>query len=201
MKALHRGDLFCWSSFDEVRNVDFNGYAWIRPEGNVLVDPMPMSPHDLAHLRSMGGAAWIVITNVDHVRDAQALVSEFGARLAGPVKERDSIGLQCDRWLSDGEELVPGLRAIELEGSKTLGELALHLSPETLITGDLVRAHQGGSLMLLPDAKLRDKGRAIASVERLAAIEGIEAVLVGDGWPAFRDGGKLLRDLVRAARS
>src|SRR5207344_646386 len=50
MKSLHRADLFGWSRFDEKRNVDFCSVAWIRPVGNVLIDPLPMTEHDRAHL-------------------------------------------------------------------------------------------------------------------------------------------------------
>ena len=45
MKRLHRKDLFGWSRFHEPLDIDFNGLAWIRPEGNVLIDPVPMSAH------------------------------------------------------------------------------------------------------------------------------------------------------------
>ena len=72
MKRLHRPDLYAWSSFDEGRDIDFNGVAWIRPDGNVLVDPLPMSGHDRAHLEALGGAALIVVTNSDHVRGSGA---------------------------------------------------------------------------------------------------------------------------------
>ena len=71
MKPLHRPDLFGWSRFDESRNLDFCSVAWVRPGGNVLIDPLPMSEHDLAHLEGLGGAALIVITNSDHTRGAQ----------------------------------------------------------------------------------------------------------------------------------
>src|SRR5262245_37806873 len=183
MKRLHRADLFCWSQFDERRDVDFHSVAWIRDGGNVVIDPLPMSAHDLAHLRTLGGAAWIVITNSDHVRGAAELARLLGARLAGPAGERDQFPLRCDRWLEDGEELVPGLRALALDGSKTPGELALLLDETTLVTGDLVRAHQAGSLMLLrPEQGLTDAAAARASVARLAALPRLAAVLVGGGW-------------------
>ena len=188
MKSLHRPDLFCWSVFDASRNVDFHGLCWVRPGGNVLVDPLPLGDHDAAHLAALGGAAWIVVTNSDHTRAAKELAASTGARLAGPAAERDGFPFLCDRWLSDGDEVVPGLVALALDGSKTPGELALVLEGKTLICGDLVRAHRAGSLMMLPDAKLADRDRAMASVRRLAALEGIEAVLVGDGWSVFRDG-------------
>ena len=92
--------------------------------------------------------------------------------------------------------MVPGLVVHEVAGSKTPGELALVLEGTTLITGDLVRAHEGGRLCLLPDAKLGDGAAARASARRLAALPGIEAVIVGDGWPVFRHGAEALRELV-----
>jgi hypothetical protein len=85
-----------------------------------------------------------------------------------------------------------------MNGSKTPGELALIIEGHTLVTGDLVRAHRAGSLMILPDPKLSDREAAMDSVRRLANIEGIEAVLVGDGWPIFRDGTARLRELAES---
>lgn len=196
MKRLHRPDLFGWSQFNEDRNIDFHSVLWVRPEGNAVIDPLPLSPHDSDHLSQLGGVAVIVITNSDHVRDAPALAEEYAADVYGPEAERDSFPIVCDRWLRDDEEILPGLRAITLDGSKTPGELALLLEDTTLITGDLIRAHAAGRLHLLPDAKLADKKAAVGSVERLAGFRAIDAVLTGDGWPVFRDGDARLRDLV-----
>jgi hypothetical protein len=86
--------------------------------------------------------------------------------------------------------------AYEMNGTKTPGELALVLEGTTLITGDLVRAHAGGALCLLPDAKLRDRGEAIVSVARLAGLGRIDAVLPGDGWPVFHGGTAALREML-----
>ena len=195
MKSLHRSDLYSWSSFDTERNVDFNGIAWIRPEGNLLVDPVHLSSHDMAHLSSLGGAAWVVITNSDHLRAALSIAKVFEAQIAGPAAEKETFPIACHRWLTDGEELAPQLQVFEMAGSKTPGELALLLEGTTLITGDLVRAHRAGSLMILPDDKLQNRAAAAASVQRLAAISDIEAVLVGDGWSVFRDGHEQLKEL------
>jgi hypothetical protein len=195
MKRLHRPDLFGWSAFDEARNLDFHSVLWVREQGNLLIDPLPLSKHDLRHLRSLGGVAHILVTNSDHLRIAEALAIETDAQLYGPRAEQAAFTTECDHWLADGDEVLPGLIAYELHGSKTPGELALLLEGSTLITGDLVRAHEGGRLTLLPDAKLTDRDAAIASVQRLAALPGIEAVLVGDGWPVFRHGGEALREL------
>lgn len=196
MKSLHRPDLYSWSAFDPERNVDFNGIAWIQAEGNVLIDPMPLSEHDWQHLISLGGASWIVITNSDHIRASQEIADRTQAQIAAPLAERATFPLRCDRWLSDGDVVVPGPQVISLNGSKTPGELALLLEDTTLITGDLVRAHRAGSLMLLPDAKLTNRIDAIASVQRLAQLSQVETVLVGDGWSVFRQGHDRLQKLI-----
>lgn len=196
MKSLHRPDLYAWSAFDESRNVDFSGLLWVRGDGNVLVDPMPLSAHDRAHLEALGGATWIVVTNSDHTRAATDIAAWTGARVAGPAAERAGFPIPCDRWLSDGDVLVPGLVVVALDGSKTPGELALVLDGTTLVTGDLVRGQRGGALNLLPASKLADVAAAHASVRRLAALPRIGAVIVGDGWPVFHDGAARLADLV-----
>ena len=196
MKRLHRPDLYGWSVFDEDRNIDFHSVLWVRQGGNLVVDPLAMSAHDQAHLRELGGAAWIVVTNSDHLRDAGRLAEETGAKLAGPQAEVDAFPVQCDRWLGEGDEVVPGMQVLALQGSKTPGELALLLDQATLITGDLIRAHEGGSMTLLPDAKLSDKSQAIESLRRIAALRALQAVLPGDGWPVFRDARTVLKELL-----
>ncbi|HET9929700.1 MAG TPA: hypothetical protein VFQ35_03395 [Polyangiaceae bacterium] len=197
MKQLHRADLYGWSRFDESRNIDFHSLLWRRPEGNVVIDPLPLSEHERGRLQEFGGVKHVVITNSDHVRATAELVALTGARTYGPRGERGSFPLQCDVWLGDEDTVVEGLVALALEGSKTDGELALLLERTTLITGDLVRAHAGGRLDSLPEAKLRDRAAARRSLERLAGIASVVAVLPGDGWPMFRDGHGALTDLVR----
>lgn len=197
MKSLHRADLFGWSRFDPQRNVDFNSVLWVRDAGNVLIDPLELTPHDEDHLTKLGGAAFIVITNSEHVRAAAKLCEKLGARVLVPNAERGSFPLQAHRWLAHGDEVVPGLIALELHGSKTPGELALLLEGTTLITGDLIRGQRAGRLNLLPDAKLKDKAKALASVRALIEKHrGIEAVLVGDGWSVFHDGRARLAELL-----
>jgi len=193
---MHRNDLFSWSVFDEERNLDFNSWLWVRSGGNVLIDPLPMSRHDRNHLESLGGVEFIIITNSDHCRDAKKIANEAGATLCGPNQEKADFPITCERWLQNGEEIVPGLVVIELEGSKTAGELALVLEYSTLITGDMIRCHQAGTLCLLPAGKLNDEEKAIESLKRLAIIPGIEAVLPGDGWPIFNHGTEALQRLV-----
>src|SRR5690606_9943971 len=131
MKALHRPDVFCWSSFDEARNLDFHSYLLRTADGVVLTDPLPMSDHDRAHLTALGGADWIVVTNSDHTRAAGELAQALGVPIAGPAGERESFPLDCARWLADGDALA-GLRVLAMNGSKTSGELALSFDDHTI---------------------------------------------------------------------
>ncbi len=199
MKRLHRRerDLYSWSVFNERLDIDFNSFALVRQSSNVLIDPLPLSPHDKKHLQDLGGAHWVVVTNSDHVRAAQEIAADFGAKLVGPDAERATFPLKCDRWLKSGDEVVPGLVTVELEGSKTAGELALILDKTTLFAGDLIRCHQAGSLVLLKKEGITDYARAAQSIERLLTYP-IEAVLVGDGYCVFRDGRTALRELIIA---
>jgi len=195
MKSLHRPDLYGWSTFNPARNIDFNGIAWIRPDGNILIDPVALSNHDWNHLESLGGVDWIILTNSEHIRSAKEIAMQTYAKIAGPAAEKEIFPIACDRWLFDGDEFVPGLKIIELQGSKTPGELALLLEETTLITGDLIRAHIAGTLTILAKEKLLDPEAAIASVRRLAQLSKVETVLVGDGWSVFRDGHLRLKEL------
>ena len=34
MKKIMFGDMYCWSVFNEERQLEFNGHFWVREEGN-----------------------------------------------------------------------------------------------------------------------------------------------------------------------
>jgi len=198
MKSLHKDNLFCWSQFDEDRNIDFHSYLWVRDQGNVAFDPLPLSNHDKNHLKTFGDVSHIIISNSDHIRNANELASLTGARIWGPVGEKSNFPIECSMWLSESKDVLEGLDVYCLSGSKTEGELAFVIEGETLITGDLIRAHKGGELCILPENKLHDLERAISSVKKLAGIEGISAILPGDGWPVFKNGKQALSELVES---
>ena len=188
MKQMHRPDLFCWSQFNEDRNIDFHSFVWVREGGNIVIDPLPLSKHDLEHLKSLGNIARIVISNSSHVRATAELLKSISANVAGPIAEKEGFPISCDHFLSDNEELVPGFKILELQGSKTPGELAFLIEDSTLITGDLIRSHKGNKLHLLPADKLVDASAVIESVKRLQSIETITSVLPGDGFHFFENG-------------
>ena len=196
MKLLHKNNLFCWSQFDDDRNIDFHSYLWVRDKGNIVFDPLPLTNHDKNHLNSLGKVSHIIISNSDHIRDSEKLAKLTGAKIYGPVGEKNCFPIQCAEWLKETKGFIKGLDVYCLNGSKTEGELAFVIEGETLITGDLIRAHSGGKLCILPKAKLQDSDKAKKSVRRLASIPGIKAVLPGDGWPIFCNGKQVLSELL-----
>jgi hypothetical protein len=200
MKQLHKPNLWAWSLFNPERNLDFHSVFWKRPAGNVVIDPLPLSEHDAAHLEQLGGVREIIVTNSDHGRAALELRDRSSARLWGPRQEPAFLESLRAEALGSEHVLGPELEVIELHGSKTQGELALLLEGDTLVAGDLIRGHRAGRLNLLPDAKLADKARALDSIAALARRGGIQAVLVGDGWPVFGGGSAALLDLLREAQ-
>lgn len=204
MKFLHRPDLFSWAVFDEPRNIDFNGHLWVADGRGIAIDPMPVTSHDAAHIDALGGVGWVLLSNVDHVRAAAEFAERWGARIAAPAAERhlpELAGLDVAHWMSPDEVLPCGIRCVGMEGSKTPGELAFLLpGGDVVICGDLVRGQRGGSLNLLPNAKLVDRDAARRSVAGLAALPDLVAVLVGDGQSVFRDGRARLNELLEATK-
>lgn len=196
MKLLHKNNLYCWTHFDEDRNIDFHSYLWVRDEGNVVFDPLPLTSHDEKHLQSLGKVSCIIISNSDHIRNAEILAEQTGAEIWGPAAEKANFPIKCTSWLTESKNVIDGLDVYCLNGSKTDGELAFVVDGSTLITGDLIRAHAGGKLCILPDAKLQSVEQAKDSVNRLAQIKGIDAILPGDGWPVFNHGEQALSALV-----
>ena len=210
MKALHKPNLYGWSGFNEERNLDFHSVFWCGPQGNVAIDPLPQSAHDRRHIAALGGVQEIIVTNSDHLRATAQLVAETHARVWVPMLELAALSSELaalsselaasterdPRGLSEGDTPMSGLRALALHGSKTPGEIALVIEGDTLVVGDLVRGHRAGRLNLLPDSKLADKAQALDSLSRLAAIKGLAAVLVGDGWPVFQGGSDALNALL-----
>ena len=99
--------------------------SWVREQGNILIDPVPMSAGDAAQLDALGGAALIVLTNRDHERDAVAFKERTGAQIVAHEADAPLFALAVDRTVADGEEIVPDLRVLHLAHGKSPGEIAL----------------------------------------------------------------------------
>jgi uncharacterized cupin superfamily protein len=181
-----------WSVWQPDRNLFFNSFfVQSREGGNLAVDPLPLDAEGVAEITAAGGLAFVVVTNRDHERDARALASTFGAKLAASALDAPLLSGPVDRVLADGEELLDAV-VVPLEGLKTAGEFALHLrGREAVIVGDALWGDPAGSLRLMPDAKLADPPKAALSLRRIAALRP-KHLLVGDGACIFGDATRAL---------
>ena len=188
MKRLIFNDIYSWSIFSEMRQIDFNGHLWVRSEGNILIDPVPMIDSDLAQFDKLGGAALIVITNRDHEREADIFRKRTGAKIVVHEADADALAAPADRLITGSDEIVPGLGAIHLCYGKSPGEIALYF-PErrALLSGDLIVGEPIGGLTLLADEKLADPPKAALELRKILALS-FDAVLVGDGHSVIQDG-------------
>ena len=182
MKRVMFDDLYTWSVFNEEKQFDFNGYLWVREQGNILIDPVPMSAGDAAQLDALGGAALIVLTNRDHERDAVAFKERTGAQIVAHEADAPLFALAVDRTVADGEEIVPDLRVLHLAHGKSPGEIALlWRGGSVAFIGDYVWGHPVGSLVLGAEPAVADPAQAALQLRKLLAIPRLDALLLGDG--------------------
>jgi len=176
-----------WSRWQADRNMHFNSYFVRGEDENLLVDPLPLDDAQAERIAAAGGAAWILVTNRDHERDASAAAARFGARIAASQPDAGEMSVPADHIVCDGE-IVAGARIIALDGGKTAGEFALYFpEKQTAIVGDALWGDPAGSLRLPPDDKLQDPVLAAISLCKLRAVAP-RHLLVGDGMPVFDRG-------------
>ena len=181
MKQLIFNDIYSWSIFSEMRQVDFNGHLWVRPEGNILIDPVPMIDSDLNQFDKLGGASLIVLTNSDHEREAEFFRRRTRADIVIHEADGDALEVRPNRQIIDREEIVPGLQAIHLRYGKSPGEIALYFPEKrAVLSGDLVVGAPIGSLTLLSDEKLENPPKAALELRKILGLQ-FDVILVGDG--------------------
>ena len=102
----------------------FGGVVVVRHEGTVLINPSPVArttldktPHQL-----FDKADWVLITHREHARWGRLAANQVTARLAAPACGRPFLKVPVDRWLSDREQLVPGLTVYERDTSAEYGD-------------------------------------------------------------------------------
>ncbi len=189
-------DIFTWPWFSERHGYNFNGYLVRAPDGNICIDPVEPDTSTLDAIARLG-AAWIVLTNRNHVRAANAVRARTRARTA--IHPDDAVharaqGATVDADLHAGQRIGP-LTVIGIPG-KSPGEVALHW-PERrlLIAGDAVIGNPPGRCALLPDKVIDDPARLRASVQRLLDLDW-DTLLVGDGTCILTGARERLHDLV-----
>jgi glyoxylase-like metal-dependent hydrolase (beta-lactamase superfamily II) len=199
MKRLLLDNFYSWSVFSEQRQIDFSGHLWVREAGNVVIDPVAISDGDLSQLLELGGAALIVATNRDHARMSAFFSDQTGAEVLAHEADATSFTFAIDRQLTDGEDVVPGMKVVHMRHGKSPGEIAL-VWPDlrAAFVSDLVWGGPSGSLSFLPDEVLADPPRAALELRRLLAYPEVETILVGDGDSIFGNGRERLLECLVA---
>ena len=191
--------IFTWGSTYADRPWDLNGYA-IRLEGcTVLVDPPAPAEDDWPSFDVMKPIAKIVLTNRDHVRDAELFRTRCGARLVAGADEVTQLApVAIEEAVRQGDLIAGALRVIHLPG-KSAGEIGLHFDPAhhaisremggILLLGDAIIGNPPGALSLIPKPKLDDPSKLKRSLRKLLDYD-FDVLLLCDGQPVLR-GGKL----------
>jgi glyoxylase-like metal-dependent hydrolase (beta-lactamase superfamily II) len=171
-----------WSWFSPEKQLDFNGLFLTVGEHRVLVDPPPMTPEDLAQAKRGGQVDYIVLTNRDHVREAETYRKEFGCQVVAPELDAPQMEIRPDRTFKDGELLPGGIWVVHLKDLKSPGECALFIQQGKgiMIVGDALIGKPPGSVSLMPAEKYADIAKAREGLRRLLKYQ-FDSLLVGDG--------------------
>ena len=175
-------NIWQWSWFSEEKQLDFNGLFLTVGEHRILVDPPPMTPDDISHIRHGGQLDYIVVTNRDHERETPTYQKEFACQVVVPSADASQMAIQADRTHRDGELLPGGIWVVHLQDQKSPGESALFIQQGrgVMILGDALIGKPQGSLSMLSTEKYSDPAKAKAGLRRLLKYN-FDSVLCGDG--------------------
>jgi glyoxylase-like metal-dependent hydrolase (beta-lactamase superfamily II) len=181
MKPIFPG-IWQWSWFSEEKQLNFNGLFLTVGEHRILVDPPPLTAEATTVIRRQGLLDYIIVTNRDHAREAQACRRDFGCQLFLPEADAPQMDLKPTRTFKDGELLPGGIWVIHLLDQKSAGESALFIQQGkgVLIVGDALIGKPPGALTMLPAEKYHDVVKAKEGLRRLLKYN-FDAMLVGDG--------------------
>ena len=197
MKEILPG-IFQWSWFSQEKGLDFNGHLIVEKGERVIIDPPPMNPEDQSQIERKRPIGTILITNRDHIREAEVCRKFFRAKVLVPEGDAPEIHIQADGTYKHGESLPCRLKAIHIPDAKSPGECAFLLSrgKGVLILGDALIGKPPGRLSLLPPDKFADHKKAREGIKGLLASS-FDAVLVGDGVSILTQGKQAVQDLLR----
>ena len=189
--------IFTWGSTYADRPWDLNGYAIKLDDCTVLVDPPAPGEDDRPSFDVMKPIAKIVLTNRDHVRDAELFRTRYGARLVAGADEVTQLApIAIDEAVREGDLISGALRVIHLPG-KSAGEIGLYFDPAhhafsremggILLLGDAIIGNPPGALSLIPEPKLDDPSKLKRSLRKLLNYD-FDVLLLCDGQPVLREG-------------
>ena len=189
--------IYRWSWFSQEKGYDFNGYFVISGEAKVIIDPPPMTSADQEWVRKQGPVTCILLTNRDHVREAEGFRRQFSCKILIHEKDAPLIAIAADGTYRDGDRLPGGFIAIHLQNNKSPGETALFLERDrgVVILGDGLIGKPSGQLNLMPADKHEDVAKAREGIRVLLNYR-YDTVLFGDGVPILTRGKQAVQKFI-----
>ncbi len=199
MEEVARG-VYQWSHYSEEKGLNFNGHLILSDRERVIIDPPLLADDELAFVQQLGLISTIILTNRDHVREADRYRALLRTKILVPAQDAPLMEIKPDGTFKHGDRIAGELLVIQIPNGKSPGESALLLERDggILIVGDTLIGNPPGSLSLLPPDKFPDVTKAKAGVSTLLGYT-FDAVLVGDGTSILVDGAKAVRRAVAGA--
>jgi glyoxylase-like metal-dependent hydrolase (beta-lactamase superfamily II) len=199
--------IFTWGSTYADRPWDLNGYAIPLERSAVLVDPPPPEEDDWSNFDTLKPITHIVVTNRDHLRDAEQFRTRYGAWLVAGADEVEQLApVAIDTTVREGDLVAGALRVIHLPG-KSPGEIALYLDAAhrpgsrerggIVFVGDAIIGHPPGALGLIPEHKLDDPAQLQRSLRKLLDYD-FDVLLLCDGQPVLSGGKRKVAEFLGA---
>ena len=197
MKELVPG-VYQWSRFSEEKQLYFNGHLVVSSGKRFLIDPPLMTDEECADVARLGTIDAILLTNRDHVREAEQYRAALKTKVLAPALDAPLMELQADGTFTHEDQLTDELRVIHIPDSKSPGESAFLLERDggTLILGDALIGAPAGSLRLLPPDKFSDPLKAKAGLNVLLGYT-YDTVLVGDGASLMSGGKEAIHQVIK----
>jgi len=184
-----------WSWMSPEKQMNFNGHIVCSDNERIMVDPPELSAEEEVKMPKEG-ITLIVITNRDHVREADALRNRFHVKVLAPEADAPMMGITLDGTFKGGDQLTSELHVVSVSDGKTPGESVLYLERGQpggiLILGDALIGHPTGQLNLLPADKFKDVEKARQGIRKLNYLP-FFAVLVGDGRSILKNGAEAVQ--------
>jgi len=190
--------LFFWQNYDPAVKADLFSTALATPNGNLLVDPIPLHDSQLRLLSFHCSIAGIVVTNANHQRAATSYSDRFSAPI---FAQRDVFpDKKPSRFveIASGTKICDELEVIAINGS-VAGEIVLYQSADggTLITGDALINFEPYGFALLPRKYCANEKEMRQSLRKLLLYQA-ERILFAHGTPILSGASARLQQLLDA---
>lgn len=189
--------LFHWSVYDPAIKCELGSIAVKVASGLVVVDPIPLADDVWAELLAGSPLRAILLTNGNHVREAEALRKKYQVPIVTSVAAHKAVApLVPDISLLENE-FIYGATAIPIPGA-TAGETAFHFGNGVVALGDaVINLDSEKGLELLPDKYCDDPRENRRSLEKLLALD-FHTLTFAHGLPVTQRAKEKLRALLQS---